>query len=177
MDDEYDRLYVTVRRDIRQELIGAYGMFGWEVAFCEERRVRGNLTDMAFRRPHKIARKDELQLLQVYMEAALNTVGRLEKTMRPRTAAYGLTSFFAVCALVAAGLCLMLLAGGAACTAAGVLCLCVGGADALLAVCMTVRMYRREGKQSLARLEQARREISAVCAEAKKITQGGEDAQ
>lgn len=86
--EEYDHIYVTVRRDKLKELKFAYEEFGWEEVEREEHTVYENLLDMTFRRPHRIADKDELLLLQVHLEEALNAVGKYERAPKRKTKAF-----------------------------------------------------------------------------------------
>ncbi len=172
---EYDNLYVAVRSDKTEDIIYYYRTFGWEKV--NEGRRKINLVDMSFRRPHRIENKDELQLLQVYLETALNTVGRLERMPRPHTLAFILVSAFFSLGLVAAGLCLKFILASHVYAALGWLFVGLGCVCAAAAAVISVLLYFDEGRTNDSRLQEAKTEIAAVCARAKKLIGGADNGQ
>lgn len=167
--DGYDYLNVTVRRDKARELVLYYRTFGWEKTAVAIHGVTENLLDMSFRRPHKIENKDELQLLQVYLETALNTVGRLERIPRPRTLAFNLALSLLNAALIVAGLCLALVYDATSCIVTGWILVGLGCAFIVLVVYWTSKLYHIEGLAVRARLKAANTEIEKICAEAERV--------
>lgn len=171
--EDFDRLFVTVRSDKCKELVGYYRAFGWESVACEKYGVHDNLLNMEFRRPHRIAEKDALQLLQVYLEAALNTIGGLERIFHPYTVVFGLTVSLLACGLIAAGLCLVFLLTAALYVAFGWALAGAGVAVGLVAGFGTAKIWHIEDRISTARLQTAQEEIRYSCAEAARITGTG----
>lgn len=170
--DKYDFLNVTVRRDKARELVRYYRTFGWEKTSASVRGSYESMLDMSFRRPHKIENKDELQLLQVYLETALNTVGRLERIPRPRTLAFNLIFSLFNAALIIAGLCIALISSSFSCIVAGWILTALGCVLIVPVVYCTVKLYHIEGMAVRARLKAADHEIEEICAEAQRITSG-----
>lgn len=75
----FDRISLFVKSKKVEKIIEYYKIFGWEVESQTHNKHYADLTDLVFCRPHKIQNKDELQLLQVYLENKLNTEGKNEK--------------------------------------------------------------------------------------------------
>lgn len=93
-NSEFDTLNIYVKKSKSNEIIDSYKTFGWQLKSESENNQYEDIVDLAFEREHKIKNKDELQLLQVYMEDKLNEMGKLEKNKNPKTTAFGL--FFGV---------------------------------------------------------------------------------
>ena len=91
-DYEYDHIALDVKREKAERFRRCCEEFGWEQ---EERRADRRYADIVhlrFRRPHVVAHKDALQLLQVRMEIAWNTVGRCESALSRRAACIRLSA-------------------------------------------------------------------------------------
>lgn len=67
-----DKLSVAIKADVAEEIKGAYCALGWELKEEYDDKRYGDLVHMDFTRPHLIAEKDRLQLLQVRLEVAVN---------------------------------------------------------------------------------------------------------
>lgn len=94
---EYDNLTLYVKKTKAEDVVKHYHKFGWELVSNEENKRYEDIVDLAFKRPHKIEEKDELQLLQVYMEENLNKTAKLERNKYSKTTAFAL--FFGVIGL------------------------------------------------------------------------------
>lgn len=171
-DIEYDNLYVTIRRDKAEDCMRCYRSFGWEVFSCEEHRIYYNLLNLSLRRPHKISNKDELQLLQVYLETALNTIGKLERKPRPLTVTIWSLFSVIIAGLIVAGLCFALISTVFTYVVIGWVCVGLGVLFIAPAVLITVRLYRLDGMFAAAGKLAADREIEMVCARAEQLTDG-----
>lgn len=162
----YDRLFVAVKLNKSEELGRCYRALGWE---CVERRddkiYRGRV-HLTYRRPHRIENKDELQLLQVYLESALNDEGRLNGKSMPLTAAVGIITGLFTLAFLVTGLCLMYILGTPVTYAAGIIFLACGVAMFLLSLTVTLKVFFKEREKRRSKLLQARAEIAAVLKEA-----------
>lgn len=171
---EYDNLNVAVRRDKVHDLMRYYRALGWENTAVREYGSSGRLLDMSFRRPHFIAQRDQLQLLQVYLETALNTEGWLERMPRPKTFFFCLFGGLLSLALIAAGLSFVFLAQTLRPFVFGWVLFGMGAAFALTDALFTVQFYRLEGVVVAKRWKEAKEEIERVCAEAERILAQGE---
>lgn len=165
----YDRLFVTVKLNKLDELEECYRALGWECVDSRDDSVYRGRVHLVYRRPHRIENKDKLQLLQVYLESALNDEGRLESRAMPLTAATGIITGFVTLALVALGLCLMYLLDNPVIYTAGIIFLTCSAAMFLLAVTVTLKVFFGENKRRKTKLLHARAEIEAVLKEAATI--------
>lgn len=165
----YDRLFVTVKLNKLDELEECYRALGWECVDSRDDSVYRGRVHLVYRRPHRIENKDKLQLLQVYLESALNDEGRLESRAMPLTAATGIITGFVTLALVALGLCLMYLLDNPVIYTAGIIFLTCSANMFLLAVTVTLKVFFGENKRRKTKLLHARAEIEAVLKEAATI--------
>ena len=85
-----DSLTLYVKKNKSEEIISYYNFFGWELVVQDDNSRYEDLIDLTFTRPHKMKNKDELQLQQIYMEEALNKMGKLERHKHSRITAFGL---------------------------------------------------------------------------------------
>ncbi len=92
-----DKLTLYVKKIKAQSVIEHYQTFGWQLVNEEENSRYEDIVDLSFERAHNISNKDELQLLQIYMENDLNSLAKLENNKHPKTTAFGL--FFGVIGL------------------------------------------------------------------------------
>jgi len=95
--NDYDTLTLYVKKLKASEIIDSYKTFGWVLTSEVENSKYEDIVDLSFERPHKIENKDELQLMQVYMEEKLNNIGKLEIHKHSRSSAFGL--FFGIIGL------------------------------------------------------------------------------
>ena len=86
----FDKITLYVKSNKTESIIQHYADFGWKICNKIENKKYADLVDLTFTRPHKIKNKDELQLLQVYLEEKLNAVGKAEKDKHAKTMAFGL---------------------------------------------------------------------------------------
>ncbi|MCD8295139.1 MAG: hypothetical protein LUE27_07865 [Clostridia bacterium] len=174
--EEYDHIYVTVRRDKLKDLKVCYEQFGWEEVECQEHKVYDNLLDMTFRRPHKIADKDELQLLQVHLEEALNAVGKYEKAPKRKTRAFvsclGVLAFL----LLAIGLPLGIVSGTASYKVIGYVMAAAGVIIIPMVSVFGVKLWRYENRTYERRLKISRELVIGICHNAVLVRQRGTEA-
>ena len=97
--NNYDYLDATVKKHSMEQLIAHYKVLGWEYLDGRDDKIYYDIKHIVLRRPHAIAYKDELQLLQVYLESAWNRIGKAEANPCPRTLFAGL--FFGIISLAA----------------------------------------------------------------------------
>lgn len=174
--ENFDYLYITVKKNRLERLKTHYRELGWEDTEMKEDARYDDITHISLRRPHKIENKDALQLLQVYLEAAWNKIGKLENNPRPKTLIFGLGIGLLSAALLIAGICLIFLPQLRTLIAWGAMLSALGIIAAGLCLSFTIVLFRREGKRSAKDLEAAKREIAAVCLRARALTQKTEEA-
>ena len=87
-DQEYDHMSLDVKRGKAEKFRHSCEDFGWQQVERRADRRYADIVHLRFRRPHAIANKDALQLLQVRLEIAWNTIGRCESALSARTAAF-----------------------------------------------------------------------------------------
>lgn len=97
---EFDRVTLLIRQSMAEKIIESYNLLGWTLEKKDENSRYQDIIDITFVRPHKIENKDELQLLQVYMEERINGIGKLERHKHSFSTSYGL--FFGVVGLMLA---------------------------------------------------------------------------
>lgn len=90
----YDKITIFVKRDKAEQVISNYTAFAWSVVEQKDNNRYEDIVDITFSRPHNIKNKDELQLLQVYMEDKLNEIGKLEKNKNAKSTTVGLVLGF-----------------------------------------------------------------------------------
>lgn len=88
---EFDTLTIYAKKDKAKEIVEYYKSFCWILTKESPNKLYEDLVDLTFKRPHKIENKDELQLLQVYMEENLNETARLERNKHSKTIALSLS--------------------------------------------------------------------------------------
>lgn len=86
----FDKITLFVKSHKVEQIIEYYKILGWTLVEQTSNKNYGDLTDLVFCRPHKIENKDELQLLQVYLEDRLNAQGKIEKEKHSKTLGFGL---------------------------------------------------------------------------------------
>lgn len=86
--DEFDYIYVTVKSGMVEKVTEGYEALGWECVKTEVHSRYFDEQNIIFRRPHVIDHKDERQLMQVYLENALNGLGKLVSKPYPKTTAF-----------------------------------------------------------------------------------------
>lgn len=171
--EDLDRLYVTVKRDKLDDCLNSYRAFGWILQSSEPHRIYENLVNLSFRRPHKIINKDDLQLLQVYYETAINSIGKLEKLPRPRTVAFSLVSWFIIAALMVASFVFYVLSANYLYSVLGWVCLGAGVALIIPTVVFTLKLNGIEGRMVDAKLKLLNEAISLTLSKAELLKKGG----
>ncbi len=75
--EDFDKLELIVKNSHMEEIVTFYNEFGWAQVESRPHHRYGDLSEITLRRPHKIAHKDKLQLLQVRLERAIDDSQRL----------------------------------------------------------------------------------------------------
>lgn len=175
--ENYDYLSITVKKNKLERLKTHYRELGWEDTAMKEDVRYDDITHISLRRPHKIENKDALQLLQVYLETAWNKIGKIENNPRPKTLICGLGLGLLSAALLIAGICLIFLPQMKFLIVWGLILATLGIITAGLCTAFSIVLFRREGKRSAEELEAAKREIAAICVQARALTNKAEEAE
>lgn len=109
MSDSYDyrihdRIEIAVKRGELQRLLGYYELFGWRELERRDGAHLGSVVHVELLRPHKIPNKDKLQLLQVKMEATVNSMAIAKRNKHLSSLFAGLGLSLCAIALIALGL-------------------------------------------------------------------------
>lgn len=94
---------MSINSVVAEEILDCYAALGWKQAERREDEQFENVEHFEFFRPHGIAHKDRLQLLQVYLETEVNKIARITVNKHARSLAAGLFSWIAGIALVTLG--------------------------------------------------------------------------
>ena len=154
----YDYIRATVKSSKLDELSAHYKALRWEIYEIDEDRVYDDVVHLSLYRPHKIEHKDELHILQIYLESAWNDIGRAENNPRPKTLLTGLVAGILAIVLIVVGACLILEAE----TIVGAILTACGGVCIAVAVPLCVKLYRIEGVKAEKTIKSAAEEIAAV---------------
>ncbi len=86
----YDSLKLFVKKEKAKDIIDKYQLLKWQLVTQNENDRYEDIVDLEFTRPHKIANKDKLQLLQVYLEEELNSFAKVESKKHSKSTIAGL---------------------------------------------------------------------------------------
>ena len=123
-------------------------------------------------RKHKIENKDELQLLQVYMEERLNNVGKLEKNRNSKATAFGLGVGVFGFLLLIFGLmccfqCFLLLN-----LTISIICSCVGLILVIIFTIFLPKISKKEKSDFITNKQKIETEINEICKKALSLIGG-----
>lgn len=88
--NNFDTLNLFVKKTKKQDVIHNYTKLGWKLLKEKENSKYEDIVDLAFVRPHFLQNKDQLQLMQVYLEDNLNEIAKLERNKYSKTTGLGL---------------------------------------------------------------------------------------
>jgi len=89
--EDFDYLTVYVKKKSVNTIIKYYKMFKWKLKKQESNLRFKNVENLTFFRPHKIDKKDELQILQVDIETEIANIEKDEKYKYLKSTAIGST--------------------------------------------------------------------------------------
>jgi len=173
--NKFDYLHITVKDKKLDDILSCYGALGWEVVFRDEDPKYFDIMHVIFRRKIDISDKDERQLLQVYIEGALNQIGKV--WVNPTVKCFFFTIFSCLLALgvIAGGLCIIFLLDGVAADIFGIAVCGFGVALFIPIIILSVLLYKREIKKAKKTEENALREIDASVKKAQMLAEGGKN--
>ena len=167
--EDYDTLTIYAKKHKIIEIKEKYSCFGWTLIRENENNRYEDLIDLQFARPHKFKNKDELQLLQIYMEENLNKLGKLENNKYAKTTASALFFDIVGIALFVLGILAIFnvvkfwgLAGGLPLIIVGVLLLIIGSI-------LTPKLYKKECSDFASNSSSLTKHIEEVCSKAQSL--------
>lgn len=164
---ERDKISLNLRREAAEHVEECYRDLGWQVDGVREDKSDEGMLTVDFFRPHKIDNKDELQLLQVRLDIALNDIGKNVARRSLRAMWTGLVLGIATLAFLLQGVMMLVLFSGAAAIAFGVIACACGVACGALCTVFTVKLYKIDCAKSERYIEVKTGEIGEICARAK----------
>lgn len=173
---EYDELNLYAKKDKSAEIIENYKNFNWTLENEVENDKYEDLSDLTFSRPHKIKNKDELQLLQVYMEENLNLIGKLEKYKHARSQAFGLCLGGLIIALLSLAVWYFVSFSNityyfvSACVMCSISLICI-----ILMIIFLPKIIKKENKRYIEIHKKLEDEVSEICSKAKNLVGGGKN--
>lgn len=88
----YDSISLVLKKEALDNMLSYYTELGWSEYERHEDSRYFDIIHVRLVRPHKIANKDKLQLLQVKLEAAVNRLGHDRRHKHSRSVIFGLTA-------------------------------------------------------------------------------------
>lgn len=166
--NDYDNLTLFVKKKKAKEIVEHYNLFGWELVKAEENDLYEDLVDLSFIRPHKIENKDDLQLLQVYMEEKLNEAAKAQRRRYEKSTILGLTAGIFGAMLIGFGL-LISLASTLLDFAWGIVFASMGAVLLILSFSFLPKMIKKERVTYQKKKIILDEEIDAICEQAVKL--------
>ena len=172
METFNDTLELYVKKDKSSDIIKSYEAFGWNVASHTENSKYEDLVDLTFERPHDIKNKDELQLMQVYLDDRLEQIGKLQKKKHAKSTSFGLTIGPFSMLLITLSLLLFIHDQSLSNILLGSLMIVVGLAFIVLEIIILPKLYKKENEEYSKRHSTLKYEISNLCTYAQTLIGG-----
>ena len=169
---DFDRLDVFAKKDKLELIEKCYSRFAWEKVQVSDNTRYEDLVDVTFQRAHKVPHKDDLQLMQIYMESCLNRIGRLESTKHSRSTILGLALGIFSLAMCGLGLWLIISIATTLSIIFGAIAVAVGVALLVLTTLLSVRLFKRERGDFEDKKAKLDGELESICSKAEQLIKG-----
>lgn len=167
---EYDKLHIYVKDGLVSNIIEYYKLLGWQFENKKENQRFEDIVDMSFYRPHNIENKDELQLIQVYMEEKLNNLGKIQKQKHNFSTAFGLcTGVFALAMLILAVLNFLNVLTFLGLTFSIIFAV-LGTILLVVSGILLPKIIKKEKNKYQVKYQQINKELEEICQKAKALT-------
>lgn len=173
--NEIDTLTIYVKRNKLSEIVGNYKAFAWEVVEQKDNDRYADIVDVTFNRPHKINNKDDLQLMQVYMEERLNEIGKIERHSQSKATILGLCNGIIGFACLVLGILFCLDVLSFLGVIAGIVLIVFGATLIILELITLPKIIKRDKRIARARLKILDEEVKTICKNA--ISFAGENSE
>lgn len=168
--DEFDYQTIVIKKEKVDEVIKRYECLGWKKTQISKNSQNSSLVEVEFSRKHFVENKDDLQLLQIYIESDLNQIGKLERYRHAKTTAIGLVFGLLLAGFLAAGISIFcLLANVFSWIGASVL-LFAALAVLILELIYLPKLYKKEKEVFCEKVEKCKAELDFACSRAKILT-------
>lgn len=174
--NEVDTLKLYVKTNKADDLKKSYSYFGYTLTNESPNSKYEDIVDLEFERPHKIPNKDELQLLQVYMEENVNKLAKTEKNKHSKSTSFGLCFGICCLAFILLGAYLVLKVSTLLGLIFGVVSIILGIAVGIVTTIVTIEILKKEKVSFEETQKQLTSNTSEICAKAKKLV-GGQNAK
>lgn len=164
--NNYDYITVSVKEEKYDPVIRCYEKLGWERVKSREDAVYYNLVTVVFRRPHKIMKKDRLQLLQVWMESQINEISTAGAEKHAVSVSAGIILYLIYSALVVCGVLMATLAKTPTFVWIGVALAVLGVSFSAITIAPLYKRVKRENAVYEERFDRASRELESYIEEA-----------
>ena len=164
--NNYDYITVSVKEEKYDPVIRCYEKLGWERVKSREDAVYYNLVTVVFRRPHKIMKKDRLQLLQVWMESQINEISTAGAEKHAVSVSAGIILYLIYSALVVCGVLMATFAKTPTFVWIGVALAVLGVSFSAITIAPLYKRVKRENAVYEERFDRASRELEAYIEEA-----------
>ncbi len=166
-----DYLELYVKKAKAQHLVDQYRLFGWTLEHSQKNAHYEDLVDLTFSREHNIAKKDDLQLLQVYMEERVNATAKKEHNKHALSTTLGLCLGVLGLAMIILGVLILTRILTYELVSAIVL-LFLGGASVVLNAVFIPKIVKRENSSFRAFYDKNMTEIAQINNAAKSLLGG-----
>ena len=170
---ESDTISIKSKRQASEHIIERYGDFGWSLSERKEDKLYSDIVHLTFTRPHCIKNKDKLQLMQVRLEIAYNTMGRLSCKIPVRSSLFVGLSGLLSAGLVACGVIAFLFLEGLFAVISGAVLCALGLTAGILCMLFTNRIYKKDKEKYSLLIEKQVDKIDGLCRKARILR--GED--
>ncbi len=169
----FDSISLALKLDAKDEMLGFYRAFGWELYHEEEDSRYFDIVHVKLARPHRIKNKDKLQLLQVRMESCVNKFAVYKRDKHSASLINILSFSLGGAAFVIGGASLAVSLANPWLSALGIALAVIGAAVPLVQIPRFKRLFRRENRSYAEAYGAVSDEISKILATVREL--GGEE--
>jgi hypothetical protein len=168
--NNFDYLSVSVKSEELDKILYCYKILGWKEMRREDDRDDADMKYLTLYRAHLIANKDRLQYLQVRMESLLNSFAAIRTKCHEKSAVGAIITGLFAYLLLAGGLCLLLLLGGALPLIFGIICFVLCAALLVWQMYFLIVVRRKENRVADGEYTKALKELQELIAEAAPLS-------
>lgn len=170
--NKFDKMSLFVKKDMKDEIIKNYNDFGWELVNVKPNFLYDDIVDLTFKRSHYISNKDDLQLLQVYMEDKLNELGKVNKNRNAKSTIFALIlGLFGVSFIVCSAIFFLNMQHSSRIFLSS-LSLAVGVCLGIVLALFYPKLRKRENEKFIQKTAFLEKELKNFCVRAKKLRGG-----
>jgi len=168
--NDYDYMHAVLKKKYAEQLKECYRAFGWEIVVREEDGRYDDVYNVKFRRPHRIEHKDELQYLQVELEANFDKVSKINRPFYPKSFLIRLFSIILSLGMIAGGLCVIFLIGTAPAGIGGAVLAGIGSGSFIAGLTAAHKVRVKEVAEAKKLTEKLYVRAKEICGKASELT-------